>query len=118
MVKLLYGVGALSAAIGIFLVVSSLSRSTEFSDVVMLIGAPTFMNGMTLFTYGFLLLCLGRMLELLNQMAKKTIWLDAWADEEKVLVKCPKCAQQLRVASGKDGMLNCPKCGNKFEAKT
>jgi len=118
MTKLLYGTGGLAAALGFFLVFSALSRSTDVSDVFMELGAPNFMNGMSLFLYGILLLFLGRMLELMNQMAKKTIWLDAWADGEKVLVKCPKCAQQLRVEGGKSGMLNCPKCGNKFEAQT
>jgi hypothetical protein len=116
--KVLYAAGGLAVAAGLFLVLSALRRASHFDDIALLLGAPIVMNGITLSLYGILLLFLGRMLDLMTRIAKKTIWLDAWADEEKALVKCPKCAQQLRVVSGKSGMLNCPKCGNKFEAKT
>jgi uncharacterized Zn-finger protein len=116
--KVLYVIGSVAIAMGLFLVFSALRPISHVDDLAMLFGAPIVMSGVTLSLYGVLLLFLGRMTELMTRIAKKTIWLDAWADEDKVLVKCPKCAQQLRAASGKSGMLNCPKCGNKFEAKT
>jgi uncharacterized Zn-finger protein len=116
--KVLYVIGGLAVATGVFLIFSALRPISHIDDFAMLIGAPVVMSGITLCLYGSLLLFLGRMLDLMTRIAKKTIWLDAWGDEDRVLVKCPKCAQQLRVAGGKSGMLNCPKCGNKFEAKT
>jgi uncharacterized Zn-finger protein len=116
--KTLYVIGGLAAAMGLFLVFSALRPISRVDDIGMLLGAPVVMNGITLSLYGVLLLFLGRVTDLMTRIAKKTIWLDAWAEGEKVLVKCPKCAQQLRVDGGKTGMLNCPKCGNKFEAKT
>lgn len=116
--KLLYVVGAIAVALGGFLVFSALKRVSQVDDAIMLLGAPIVMNGITLSLYGVLIVFLGRMLELMTRIAKKTMWLDAWDSEGKVLIKCPKCTQQLRVVAGKTGMVNCPKCGNKFEAQT
>jgi len=113
--KLLYAVGLVAMALGAFLVYSSLRHAAQIDDVVMLLGAPVVMSGITLLLYGTLLVFLGRVLALMTQMAKKTIWLDAGDGE---LIKCPKCAQQLRVPVGKAGSVNCPKCGNKFETET
>jgi|HubBroStandDraft_2_1064218.scaffolds.fasta_scaffold548637_1 hypothetical protein len=116
--KFLYAVGLVAMALGAFLLYSSMRHAEQIDDVLMLLGAPVVMSGITLLLYGTLLVFLGRVLALMTQMARKTIWLDAWDGDGKVLIKCPKCAQQLRVAGGKAGSVNCPKCGNKFETQT
>jgi hypothetical protein len=36
----------------------------------------------------------------------------------KVVIRCPRCLQQLRVATGRTGTIKCPKCGEPFEATT
>lgn len=118
MTKVLYVFGILSLIAGAFLVYPAVSPAIKVGDPLAVLGAPIVMNGITLIFYGILILFLGRLLSLMQQIAKKTIWLDAWDSEGKVLVKCPKCQQQLRVVSGKSGSINCPKCGNQFDAET
>lgn len=37
---------------------------------------------------------------------------------ERVLRACPKCATQIRLPAGKEGTVACPRCGERFEART
>jgi hypothetical protein len=45
--------------------------------------------------------------------------IDAEEGDTKVIIRCanPGCAQQLRVDRRRRGMINCPKCGSKFQAQ-
>lgn len=38
--------------------------------------------------------------------------------EEKVVIRCPLCSQELRVPSGRRGAIACPACRGRFEAET
>ena len=118
MTKALYIIGGLAIAVGALAAFPSLGVAVRAGDPLMVLGAPIVMNAITLALFGTLLLFLGRVLALMERVAQKTIWLDAWEADGKVLIKCPSCAQQLRVASGKTGSVNCPKCGNKFPIAT
>jgi Zn finger protein HypA/HybF involved in hydrogenase expression len=40
------------------------------------------------------------------------------AAPERVIVRCPNCAQQLRVQAGRSGRITCPACAEQFTAAT
>ena len=50
--------------------------------------------------------------------SKQLRWNDVSAQAEKTVVTCPKCQKSLRLPAGKAGRVNCPGCGNVFQAAT
>jgi hypothetical protein len=116
---ILYACGMVAIILGILLVVPTLSRVRQVvQDPVFVLGAPIVMNGILLLVFGMFLIGFGRIIALLSKISQQMTWSDASASEGRMLVKCPACNQSLRVPAGKKGTLNCPKCGNKFEAQT
>jgi ribosomal protein L37AE/L43A len=73
------------------------------------------MNGITVILFGIILLAFGQIVSLLNRIANALVWCQTSNSEERILVKCPKCEQELRVPKGKSGALTCPKCETQFE---
>jgi hypothetical protein len=116
--KALYAVGGSAIIFGCIVTFIPLKRISNIDDVLFVIGSPVVMNGFTVVLYGFIIVFLGRMLNLMSRIAAKTIWLDAWDADGKVLVRCPKCTTQLRAPAGKSGKINCSRCGHQFEAQT
>jgi uncharacterized Zn-finger protein len=114
----LYVIASATLILGISLIIPTAFRASQISDVVMLLGAPIITNGIFLCVCAVIISALGKITELLAVIAGKTDFIDVTSGDNRVFVKCPNCSQQLRVPSGKKGMLACPKCEFKFEAAT
>jgi hypothetical protein len=115
----LYVIGAIVILLGCFLVIPTMSRVERFwQDPIFFLGAPIVMNGITVIVFGIIMLAFGQVIALLNRISEALASYQTPNADDRILVKCPTCAQQLRVPKGRKGILSCPKCGNKFEEHT
>jgi hypothetical protein len=115
----LYAVGVAVILLGCLLVIPTVARVEQFwQDPMLFLGATILMNGITIILFGIILLAFGQIVSLLNRISNALVWYQASNSEERILIKCPKCDQQLRALKGKRGILTCPKCETQFEAKT
>jgi hypothetical protein len=110
----LYVIGIIVIIFGCLLVIPTMSRVTQIGDLFLLLGTPMVINGMTLILYGVIIFALGKIIELLTQSPGRPPSLSA-EGERKVLLTCPNCAQQMRIPSGNQGTIKCPKCTTRFE---
>jgi hypothetical protein len=120
-------IGTVAIVAGVMIALPTLSRTRDPSDAIMLLGTPIAMNGITLCLYGGILIALGRVVGLLEQVSNKLVRSDIregvsqsiTEDEKKIIVSCPKadCGQQIRVPAGKSGLIKCPKCESTFSVE-
>lgn len=112
--RILYAISIVAMVLGCVLILPIMSRVTQLGDAIMLLGAPVVMSGTTLFLYGVMIFALGKIVDLLSHYGQELRAPNA-VGESKVTVKCPNCAQQLRIPRGNTGRINCPKCATSFE---
>src|ERR1700731_3515731 len=55
----LYIVGMILIVLGCLIIVPTMTRASHISDVILLVGAPVVMNGITLVFYGIIVLAFG-----------------------------------------------------------
>jgi hypothetical protein len=118
MESVLYVIGTIIMILGGLLVVPTLSRVTQVSDPIMLLGAPIVMNGIWLLVVGIVICALARIIQLLNRAPQNAGSIDIDEGESKVVIRCPGCGQRLRVDRGRRGIISCPNCKSNFQAQT
>lgn len=119
---ILYLTGIVLLICGCLVVIPTMSRIGQVGDLILLLGTPMVMNGITLVFYGIIVLALGKIVDLLSRppsghlvTPQSTMSPDRSIESEsKVLVACPNCGKQMRIPAGNTGTMKCPRCATGF----
>jgi DNA-directed RNA polymerase subunit RPC12/RpoP len=115
--------GMILIVLGCLIIVPTMTRASHISDVILLVGAPVVMNGITLVFYGIIVLAFGRIVDLLSRSTRDHVLGQQSTaipgltpqDNGKVLVACPNCGQQMRIPAGNTGTMKCARCSTGFD---
>jgi hypothetical protein len=120
-------IGILVIVLGCLLVFPTMSQVSQLGDIILLLGAPMVMNGMTLLFYGVIICALGKVIDLLSKPSISSAGLHGGSradfetggySESKATVECPSCTQKFNIPRGNKGTIKCPRCTTRFEIDT